>query len=117
MYRIAQNVRLDQYRARKTRREQAGLDEAENFAGEDGRTVTDSRMTLAAVNEGIGRLPADQQVLVAMVCVEGLSYKEAASILEIPIGTVMSRLARARQALYAAITDGSAAPVAAVRGR
>jgi RNA polymerase sigma-70 factor (ECF subfamily) len=46
------------------------------------------------------KLPPDQQVLVTMVCVDGLSYKDAASILNVPIGTVMSRLSRARQALH-----------------
>lgn len=107
MYRIAQNLWLDQYRARKVKRDTASLDEAENFVGVDGRTVVENRMALAAVRENIGRLPSEQQVLIALVCVEGLSYKEAASILEIPIGTVMSRLARARQALYAAVADGA----------
>lgn len=104
MYRIAQNIWVDHYRSRKSQVEQHRLDEFENLVGMDGRRVTESRLTLAAVNDGIARLPAEQQVLVAMVCVEGMSYKEAASILDIPIGTVMSRLSRARQTLYAGLT-------------
>jgi RNA polymerase sigma-70 factor (ECF subfamily) len=110
MYRIAQNIWVDHHRGRRSRGEAGQLDELENVPGLDGRRVTESRLTLAAVNEGIARLPADQQVLIAMVCVEGIPYKEAASILGIPIGTVMSRLSRARQTLYASLTD---APVPA----
>lgn len=113
MYRIAQNIWVDHYRSRRSQVEQRRLDEFENLVGMDGRRVTESRLTLAAVNDGIARLPAEQQVLVAMVCVEGMSYKEAASILDIPIGTVMSRLSRARQTLYAGLTAEApgAAPV------
>ena len=49
----------------------------------------------------MGHLPAEQRVLIALVCIDGLSYKEAAEITQTPIGTVMSRLARARRELHA----------------
>lgn len=100
MFRIAQNLWLDQRRAHKVRGATVEIDEAYDLPGEDGRTVTESRLTLAEAQRGMAQLPADQQVIIGLVCVEGLSYKEAAEILDVPIGTVMSRLARARRALF-----------------
>ncbi|MET1023543.1 MAG: RNA polymerase sigma factor [Pseudoxanthomonas sp.] len=60
--------------------------------------VTASRAMLAAFDT----LPAEQRALLLLVSVEGFSYREVADTLGVPIGTVMSRLARARQALRTA---------------
>jgi len=100
MYRIAQNIWYDRVRASRVRGETVDIDAVETLAGTDGRDVAESRLTLQAVSAAMVRLPPDQRALVALVCVEGFSYKEAADIADIPIGTVMSRLARARRALH-----------------
>lgn len=117
MYRIAQNIWFDQGRAAKVRGEMADLDTVAELTGSDGRKVTENRLTLAAVFEAMNRLPPEQQVLVTLVCVEGLSYKEAAETLELPIGTVMSRLARARQAIAAGLDERPEASVVVLEER
>jgi RNA polymerase sigma-70 factor (ECF subfamily) len=109
MYRIAQNIWLDRMRARKVRGEGVGLEAAEAISGSDGRNVVESRLDLAAVGAAMAELPEDQRVLVALVCIDGLSYKEAAEITGAPIGTVMSRLARARRELHARLDAPPAA--------
>jgi len=100
MFRIAQNLWLDGGRAQKVRGERVDLDAAHDVVGLDGRQVTESRMTLEAVRKGMALLPPDQRVLITLVCIDGLSYKETAAIVDAPIGTVMSRLARARRTLH-----------------
>lgn len=100
MFRIAQNLWLDRMRALKVRGEPVDPDAMAEVPGSDGRDVTDSRLTLEAVRQGISRLPEEQRVLVALVCIDGLTYKQTAEIVNVPIGTVMSRLARARRSLH-----------------
>jgi len=68
-------------------------------------SADDANASLMAVSEAMGRLPEEQRLAVALVLVEGLSYKEAAEVLEIPIGTLTSRLARGRAALAAELGD------------
>lgn len=107
MYQIARNIWVDRGRAAKVRGEPADLDTIMNLSDSDGRTVTENRLMVSRVLECMGALTRDQQVLLALVCVEGLTYPEAAEILSIPLGTVMSRLARARRAIGAAVHDKS----------
>lgn len=59
----------------------------------------ESRTRLAAVVAAFDRLPEEQRTVLHLVAVEGLSYQEAADALGVPVGTVMSRLSRAREAL------------------
>lgn len=103
MYRIAQNCWFDQMRAKKVRGEVVDIDGFTELAGCDGREVVEHRQTLAAVSAKLSQLPRDQQLLVGLICLDGMSYKEAAAALELPIGTVMSRLARARASLSQAL--------------
>ena len=102
MYRIAQNLWFDHLRTKKVRGVHMSL-EVGDISGTDGRVVVESRLSLAAVNAAMARLPQDLRSLVALVCIEGVSYKEAAEITGVPIGTVMSRLARARRQLHASL--------------
>ena len=65
----------------------------------DGVREMEAHLTFDAVRRAMVKLPEEQQAVLMLVCVEGQTYKEAADTLSIPIGTVMSRLARARLAL------------------
>jgi RNA polymerase sigma-70 factor, ECF subfamily len=109
MYRIAQNIWFDKLRATKVRGEVIDIEAYTHLVGSDGRDIVESRQRLAAVSSKISELPQDQQILIGLICIDGLSYKEAADALSVPIGTVMSRLARARASLHEA-TESSDAP-------
>ena len=99
MFRILQTIWCDRMRAHRNRGETLGEAALAKAVGDDGRAV-DDRIMLARTRVAMARLPADQRVALALVSIEGLSYAEAARVLSVPIGTVMSRLSRARQRLH-----------------
>jgi len=100
MYRIAQNLWIDGLRKRR-RRNAAPLEEAEAVLQLDGARAAEAKLMLASVLQAMLRLPEEQRLVASLVLVEGFGYQEAAEILQVPLGTVTSRLARAREALAA----------------
>jgi RNA polymerase sigma-70 factor (ECF subfamily) len=108
MYRIMQNMWVDLKRSAQSRREiRAEPADIEPLVVGDARREIEGRLFLAAVRRAVADLPPEQRSVLAVVCVEGLSYREAAQVLDIPIGTVMSRLSRARLAVGQAIGEGT----------
>jgi RNA polymerase sigma-70 factor, ECF subfamily len=99
LYRIMQNLWIDEIRRRNTRRTEQPIEEAFDLAGDDGERVVEGRLTAQEVMRALGQLSEEQRAVVSLVCIEDLSYREAAVALNIPVGTVMSRLARSRLAL------------------
>ena len=99
LYGIMRNLWIDELRHRRVRRHE-DIDAASGVMGDDGQAVAEGRITLALVRRTMGELPDDQRTVLMLVCVDGLSYREAAGVLGIPVGTVMSRLSRARQDLH-----------------
>ena len=113
LYRIVQTVWIDMKRAQKTRREYATAVIATVSAVSPGETHAIATLTVGAVDHALQRLPEEQRAVVLLVCVEGLSYGQTAEVLGVPIGTVMSRLARGRLALRR-LVDGTPAEVVGV---
>jgi RNA polymerase sigma-70 factor (ECF subfamily) len=105
MFRIVQTIWIDQIRGREVRKEDGDVPEDRLGSDEPVRRV-EARLALAEVRRAVGRLPADQRTALLLVTVDGLSYKEAAAVVGVPVGTIMSRLARARIALQAQIAAG-----------
>lgn len=98
MFRIIQTIWLDG-RRRSQRYQSAMLGELPAGASGEVDAAAEGRLTLEAVRRRIARLPDDQRVVLLLVCVEGLTYKETSEALGIPVGTVMSRLSRGRLAV------------------
>lgn len=99
MMRIVRNCWIDEVRSR-TRRARTFLPEEEGeHAGVDMQHELDARADMHAVDRAMASLNPEQREVIALVLVEGLAYKEAAEVLDIPIGTLTSRLTRGRQAL------------------
>lgn len=112
LYRILTNTYINTYRAKKRRPDETELEDVEDLylyrrigaleAATAGRSAEEElldRISDAEVKEAIEDLPENFRLAVLLADVEGFSYKEIAEILDIPIGTVMSRLHRGRKAL------------------
>jgi RNA polymerase sigma-70 factor (ECF subfamily) len=108
MFRMMKNAWIDETRARARRGGLFAPEEAGEAVGADGAAAMEAHLAAREVERAMARLPKDQRIAVALVLVEGLSYQEAAQVLEIPTGTLTSRLVRGRTALLADL--GEAAP-------
>jgi RNA polymerase sigma-70 factor, ECF subfamily len=97
MFRIMRNLWIDEIRKARTQGPQDELDEKFDLSGEDGVKASEFRSEVSAVEQAIQRLPEEFRSVLVLVCIEELSYRDAAEVLDVPIGTVMSRLARARR--------------------
>jgi RNA polymerase sigma-70 factor (ECF subfamily) len=105
MFRIVQTIWIDQVRSRDVRKEDGDIAEDRLGSDEPVRRV-EARLALDEVRRALDRVPPDQRAALLLVTVEGLSYKEAAEVVQVPVGTIMSRLARARIALQLQLEAG-----------
>ena len=105
LYRIMRNLWIDTARAHSRRAKiEAPADEAEKV-GQDPRSAMDAALDLGRAMNAMSELPNEQREVVALVLVEGFGYRETAEMLDLPIGTVASRLARGRTALLALLGE------------
>ena len=102
IFRIMKNAWIDEVRSRMRRDAVFAPEEAGEHVGDDYAEAHQQRM---AIQKAISLLSEDHRIVIGLVLVDGLPYKEAAEVLEVPMGTLTSRLARAREALQGLLSD------------
>jgi RNA polymerase sigma-70 factor (ECF subfamily) len=102
MFRIIKNAWIDEIRSRSRRSELFVPEEAGEQVGDNFAAAHQQRL---AIEKAVSMLSDEHRLVVGLVLIDGLAYKEAAEVLEIPIGTLTSRLARAREALQELLSD------------
>jgi RNA polymerase sigma-70 factor (ECF subfamily) len=111
---IMKNAWIDELRRRRRHERVHAPEEAgENVCATDEKV--EMRMRAMAIERGMARLPDEQRLAIALVLVDGLSYRDAAGVMGVPLGTLTSRLARGRATLEAFIAappsgEGGALP-------
>jgi len=106
LFTILHNLAINLFRQSKTRGTHVTIDETnqDDFGQE---AVQEQTLMYKDVLDKLAKLPEDQRAVLLLVAVEDLSYADAAKVLNIPVGTVMSRLSRARERLQQEI-EGTA---------
>jgi RNA polymerase sigma-70 factor (ECF subfamily) len=98
-YRVSRNAWIDEIRSRDVRQKYPQLALAENGEAPSAEQSASGEREIAAVSAALDKLPTDQRLALTLVAIDGKTYAEAAAILEVPTGTIMSRIARARRSL------------------
>jgi RNA polymerase sigma-70 factor (ECF subfamily) len=115
IFKIMQNTWRDELRRRKTDERKQALNSAATDDTIDGAGVAETMLMLGKTRECFTRLPDEQRLALALVVLDGQSYRDAAVQLDIPIGTLMSRLSRGRDALRKMMEDDKTPTTVATR--
>lgn len=99
LLRILRNAWIDHSRRTISQGQTVDIHESPELSVVDGVRHTEAVLMLRQTEQAMATLPEDQREVMMLICVDELSYREAAEVVGVPIGTVMSRLARARLAL------------------
>ncbi len=107
MYQVIRNLHIDGIRSQAVKQRGAETIRQNLVLVGGSESNLDNHLELHEVQDAMRKLPEEQRAALMLVCVEGFSYKEAAEVLGVPMGTVTSRLVRGRSALIALMEDGS----------
>lgn len=101
MMRVCKNLWIDELRSRSVRMKAADQIERDHEQQDDaGSRQLQGNLDLQRVNQAMASLSDEHRMTLSLIAIEGMSYAEAAEVLGVPIGTIMSRLARARKQLH-----------------
>lgn len=107
LFTILHNVHVNQVRSRASRPDEVPVESVEHRLTTPARQ--EERVEVREMMRAVDELPVEQRQVLMLVALEGLKYEEVAEVLGVPIGTVMSRLSRAREAVRTKMANGGAA--------